>query len=244
MISSTDSVLVRAAASSIASGRPSSERHSSCTSAGVARPGGAAGEQLHRVGERERRELEHGLAVDVERDLARAQDPQRRARRRAAASASAAAASTTCSQLSRISTAPARREPLEQRRLAAGDARARRSPCRARRRRSWRPRAGRARRRPARRSARPAAIASAVLPMPPGPTISTSRCVAEQRRRRRPMSASRPTSSADERRRLPAARGAAARAPGRGRGSAARARAAAGRARGRARRRAAPRTRW
>ena len=40
--------------------------------------GGAAGEQLHGLGERKRRELEHGLAVDVERDLAGAQDPQPR----------------------------------------------------------------------------------------------------------------------------------------------------------------------
>ena len=36
----------------------------------------AAGEQLDGVGERERRELEHDLAVDAERDLARAEDPE------------------------------------------------------------------------------------------------------------------------------------------------------------------------
>ena len=41
-ISAIDSVLVRAAASSIASGRPSSDRHSSCSSRVVAAPCGAA----------------------------------------------------------------------------------------------------------------------------------------------------------------------------------------------------------
>ena len=83
MISSIDNVLVRAAASSIASGRPSSDRHSSSTASSIvdqalalALRGGAAGEQLDGVGERERRELEHGLAVDVEWHLAGAQDPQ------------------------------------------------------------------------------------------------------------------------------------------------------------------------
>ena len=40
--------------------------------------GGPAGEQLDRVVERQRRELEHGLTVDVERHLAGAQDPQPR----------------------------------------------------------------------------------------------------------------------------------------------------------------------
>ena len=83
MISSIDNVLVRAAASSIASGRPSSERHRSCTASSASLDGrlralcaGSAGEQLDGVGERERRELEHDLTVDVERDLAGAQDPQ------------------------------------------------------------------------------------------------------------------------------------------------------------------------
>ena len=82
MISSIDNVLVRAAASSIASGRPSSERHSSvhrvvsCVDRSSSRRVGATGEQLDRVGERKRCELEHGLAVDVERNLAGAQDPQ------------------------------------------------------------------------------------------------------------------------------------------------------------------------
>ena len=78
MISSIDSVLVRAAASSIASGRPSSERHRSLHRVAGGRRAGrrATGEQLDGVGERERRELEHGLAVDVERDLAGAEDPQ------------------------------------------------------------------------------------------------------------------------------------------------------------------------
>ena len=85
MISSIDNVLVRAAASSIASGRPSSDRHSSSTASSdalVVRFGalrtGSPGEQRDRVGEGERRELEHGLTVDVERDLAGAQDPQSR----------------------------------------------------------------------------------------------------------------------------------------------------------------------
>ena len=83
MISSIDNVLVRAAASSIASGSPSSERHSSCTASSASLDGevralgaGPAGEQLDGVGERERCELEHDLTVDVERDLAGAQDPE------------------------------------------------------------------------------------------------------------------------------------------------------------------------
>ena len=81
MISSIDSVLVRAAASSIASGRPSRERQSSSTASSdptsVRRRcgGGSAGEQLDGVAQREGSELEHCLAVDVQRDLARAQDP-------------------------------------------------------------------------------------------------------------------------------------------------------------------------
>ena len=67
MISSIDNVLVRAAASSIASGRPSSERHRSSTR--VVRPvggvcalrGGSPAEQLDGVGERKGRELEDRL---------------------------------------------------------------------------------------------------------------------------------------------------------------------------------------
>ena len=39
-------------------------------------PGGATREQLHGVAERQRRELEHGLAVDLERDLAGAEEPE------------------------------------------------------------------------------------------------------------------------------------------------------------------------
>ena len=80
MISSIDSVLVRAAASSIASGSPSSERHRSRT----ASPACAARAAARRVNSStasasaQRRELDHGLAVDVERDLAGAQDPQPR----------------------------------------------------------------------------------------------------------------------------------------------------------------------
>ena len=53
-------------------------------------------------------------------------------------------------------------------------------------------------------SARPTAIASAVLPTPPGPTISTSRCC-EETRTRAAISSSRPTSDAVSAGRLPGA---------------------------------------
>ena len=124
MISSIDSVFVRAAASSIASGRPSSERHSSSHRvAGLvatSRARGATGEQLDGVGERERRELEHGLAVDVERHLAGAQDPQ----------PGGGVEEADRERRGRVDDVlavvedhhgGAALEPLEQRRLAAGD---------------------------------------------------------------------------------------------------------------------------
>ena len=242
-ISSTDSVLVRAAASSIASGRPSSERHSSRTSLRRRPAGrGAAGEQLDGVGERERRELEHGLAVDVERRpgwCTGSAAPGAASSRR---SASAAAASTTCSQLSRISTAPARLEPLEQRRLAAGDAQ--RGDHRVedvvgglRGLEPGEPDAGHVGQRAPgrdreRRLADPARADD--LDEPAG-----AQQVATARRSRRRGRRARPPATAGSR----AARR-AERAPVLGRGSAARAPAAAGRARGRARRRAGSRTRW
>ena len=188
MISSIDRVLVRAAASSIARGRPSSERQRSCTASAVivrSAPGAVGrrttGEQLDRVGEREWRELEQRLTVDVERDLARAEDPQpgrgvEQADRRAPRPRRHVLAVVEDHEGTAAS------EPLEQRGLAAGHARARRSARRRPRRRSSRLRAG-----PASATAsdalgasqhRPVAIATAVLPMPPGPTISTSRLVA------------------------------------------------------------------
>ena len=82
MISSIDNVLVRAAASSIASGRPSSDRHNSCTASSASLDSalralriGSTTEQLDGVGKGERCEFEHDLTVDVEWDLAGAQDP-------------------------------------------------------------------------------------------------------------------------------------------------------------------------
>ena len=76
-MSSTDNVLVRAAASSIASGSPSSghaQRFDTRSVIGcAARP---AHEQLDRVVDRERTELDEALAVDAERTLAGAQDAQ------------------------------------------------------------------------------------------------------------------------------------------------------------------------
>ena len=149
-------------------------------------------------------------------------------------SASAAAASTTCSQLSRISTAAVRRSRSMQRRLAADDVERGDRPCRARRPRSARSRAGPARREPS-VSVRPVAIAtSAVLPIPPGPTTSTSRWRASRSR-----SAAISPSRADElgrQRRQVARRGRGRATSVLRRGSAARAPAAAGRGRGRARR--------
>ena len=123
MISSIDSVLVRAAASSIASGSPSSERHRSRTasSASLAAPGGGTtGEQLDGVGERERRELEHGLAVDVERDLAGAQDPQPRGGVEEADRERRGGVDDVLAVVEDHHRGAAL-EPLEQRRLAAGD---------------------------------------------------------------------------------------------------------------------------
>ena len=112
VISSIDNVLVRAAASSIASGRPSSERHRSCTASSPsldvrlsALCRGPPGEQLDGVGERQ------GLRVRTRPHRRRrvapgwctgSAAPGAASRRR---TASAAAASTTCSQLSRITTA-------------------------------------------------------------------------------------------------------------------------------------------
>ena len=85
MISSTDSVLVRAAASSIASGNPSSEwqRLRTAWTVSCSRPGtlggDAAAEQLDGIVESEWGELDDVLAVEVEWDLARGQHAQRRA---------------------------------------------------------------------------------------------------------------------------------------------------------------------
>ena len=117
-MSSIDRVLVRAAASSIASGRPSSDSHSSRSAPSLsldarstALCAGSPGEQLHGVGEPEGREVEHDLAVDVERQPGWCTG---RARRRCASmrrTARSEAASRTCSQLSRITSesAPLRR---------------------------------------------------------------------------------------------------------------------------------------
>ena len=110
-ISCTGSTRVRAAASSIASGSPSSERHTSSTvrrvssssSAIRALGGGPLGEQGHRVGQVERREVEHLLPADPSGSwlVASTRTPgadASSARRRAAT------ASATCSQLSSTSS--------------------------------------------------------------------------------------------------------------------------------------------
>ena len=79
MISAIDNVLVRAAASSIASGRPSSDRHNSCSasSASLERASalriGPTTKQLDGIGKSERCEFEHDLAVDVQGHLAGAE---------------------------------------------------------------------------------------------------------------------------------------------------------------------------
>ena len=160
--------------------------------------------------------------------------------------ARAAAASTTCSQLSRITNAAVPLQPLEQSRFAAGDVHRGDQHvddvvCRGRGLESCQPE-----HRTAdafdRLSLRPTAIATAVFPTPPEPTISTSRSVAS-RSHRAVTSASRPTRSADIDGRFPcgargrcqvADRNAERRRPGSG--SAARAAAAAVQGRDRARR--------
>ena len=254
MISSIDSVLVRAAASSIASGRPSSDRHSSSTASSIvaealvlALRGGATGEQLGGVAERERCELEQGFAVDVEWHLAGAQDPHagggvEQPDREFGGRVDDVFAVVEDDQ--RVAAL----EPLVQRGFAAGDVhrgdqrvddvvggrrRFRVSPAR------------RHRARPAcDMVVRPIAIASAVLPMPPGPTISTSRLsassVGQRRRARRRGRRARLTIDG----RFPAATRSisvaavrTARWSRRGSGSVARAAAVAALGRGRARRR-------
>ncbi len=83
-------------------------------------PSGATGEQLHGVGERERRELEHDLAVDVECDLARAEDPERGGRVEEALRQRRGRGDDVLAVVEDDHRAGAP-EPLEQRRLAAGD---------------------------------------------------------------------------------------------------------------------------
>ena len=239
MISSIDSVLVRAAASSIASGRPSSERHRSCTVVGSRRLGrgaarGATGEQLDGVGERERRELEH--APRRRRRAAtwlvhRIRSPGAASRRR---TASAAAASTTCSQLSRITTRGGALEPLEQRRLAARRRSARRS-ARRRRRRRWSRLSSLANQTPpgdAALSAAPAGrdrdgrLADAAGPDDLDEPLAREQ-VGDARRSPSRARRARPTSTAGSRRAWPRRIG-RRRATGRGPGSAARARCSCG----------------
>ena len=241
MISSIDNVLVRAAASSIASGRPSSERHRSCTASSASLAGaaarGATGEQLDGVGERKRRELEHGLAVDVERNLAGAQDPQPGGGVEEADGERRGSVDDVLAVVEDHHRGGAL-EPLEQRRLAARDVQ--RGDQRVEdvvgRRRGLEPGQPDATGATSRQPSRPVAIATAVFPIPPGPTISTSRLLREQVGQGGDLRL-----ASDElgrhRRQVPGrrARSGRARAPGRGRGSAARAAAAAVRDRGRAR---------
>ena len=124
-MSSSDSVLVRAAASSMASGRPSSERHRSSTaSSALGLPGRCAA--ARRVNSSTASGSARGARSNtVSPSTYRGIWLVHRTRTPGAASstrtASAAAASTTCSQLSRITTAVDAPEPLEQRRLTAGN---------------------------------------------------------------------------------------------------------------------------
>ena len=81
VISSTDNVLVRAAASSMASGRPSRERQRSSTASSPPDPwpgrcAAAPAEQLDGVGERKGSEVDQDLAIDVQGHLGGAEDPQ------------------------------------------------------------------------------------------------------------------------------------------------------------------------
>ena len=81
--------------------------------------GGATGEHPHGVGERERRELDHDLAVELERHLARAEDPGAPVTRRGVALPAPPRRrrrARSCRRQQRLG-AP---EPLEQRGLAAG----------------------------------------------------------------------------------------------------------------------------
>ena len=213
MISSIDNVLVRAAASSIASGRPSSERHRSCTASSAsldalahALRGGSTGEQLDGVGEGKRCELEHDLTVDVEWNLAGAQDPQPGGGVEEADGESRGGVDDVLAVVEDHQRGGAL-EPLEQRRLAAARS-TRRSTCR-RHRLAVAAVSSLANQTPPgatpsdELSLRPVAIATAVLPTPPGPTISTSRSPAS-RSDRAATSVSRPTSSADIDGRFPA----------------------------------------
>ncbi len=199
MISSIESVLVRAAASSMASGSPSSERHRSRT----------ASPDSPRAARRLNSSTASASASGVSSKTCSPSTSSgtwlvQRMRSAGAASsrrtASAAAASTTCSQLSRITTAP----PLS-RSISAGSPPV--TPVAA----ISMSRTSSAVVAPSSRashtapgSVRPVAIATAVFPIPPGPTISTSRC-SSSRAASAAISASRPTSSADSDGRFPAA---------------------------------------
>ena len=180
-----------------------------------------------------------------------------RERRRAAESASAAAASSTCSQLSRITSAGAALEPLEQRRLAAGDVQRRdqRVDDFVGRRRGFEPRQPDATALAARSTRAPVGRLRSRAPSFRCRPVRRSRRAAWRRAGRRARRA--PTVASDEVDRqstagsLPTTARVARRdvrsrrrATRRGPGSAARAVGAAVRGRGRARRPAACRTRW
>ena len=226
VISSTDSVLVRAAASSIARGRPSRDRHSVAHACVVGRVGagsalcrGSAGEQLDGVGERQRGELEDDLAVDVERDLAGAQDPQPRGGIEEAHRQGSGGVEDVFAVVEDHHRGGAL-EPLEQRLLSARAVHGADQHVDDVAPACWRFRAWPARSPSVAKdndvaSPRPTAIATAVFPIPPGPTISTSRSPGRAGRRRPPPPSSRPTSSAAIDGRFPDRRGVRARAAGR-----------------------------
>ena len=215
MISSIDNVLVRAAASSIASGRPSSDRHRSCTaSSGLARRARSVRcAPARRVNNATASDSASGASSNTTSPstssgtwlVHRIRSPGAASRRR---TASAAAASMTCSQLSRMTNAglllsrsnsaaspptfnAATNVSTTSSAVAAVSSRANQTPPG--------PTPSDA------LSARPVAIATAVFPTPPGPTISTSRSCAS-RSDTAATSASRPTSSADIDGRFPARR--------------------------------------
>ena len=217
VISSTDSVLVRAAASSMARGRPSRERHRSSTlslSTLAVRPTRWA--VARRVNSSTASERANGASSKTTSPsmssgtwlVHRIRSAGAASRRR---TARAAAASRTCSQLSRITTAAV---DLNRSKSASSPP----GPPTALTSTSTTSSAviavsSLANQTPSvdEASRRPTAIATAVFPIPPGPTISTSRSPAS-RSETAATSFSRPTSAAVSDGRFPVERVASTRA--------------------------------
>ena len=226
MISSIDSVLVRAAASSIASGRPSSERHSSSrrlvgSPRRAARGGRTARRRRRaraaraRARPRRRRRAGPGWCTGSAGRARRRAGGPRAPRRRRGRARSCRGSATAGALLSRSSSAAS--PP------ATSSAAITVSSTSSARRRGFEPGQPDA----AGQRARPVAIASAVLPIPPGPTTSTSRLPSssvgergdlgvapDELGRQRRQVAGRARRSARVVRRGPAARAACSRGPG------------------------------